>query len=523
MISAICLQCAQIYNPTGGYKDINPPILDTTKNNAIPPNYCTNFTSKEISLFFNEFVQLDNPAKNIIITPPLKQSPQYRLRGKKLIVSFNESLLENTTYTVNFGNAIKDITEGNYLKNFSYIFSTGSFIDSMSIQGSVFNAFTKGPAENATIMLYNDDSDSVIIKAKPLYFTKSSITGAFKLSFLKEGVYRIIALTDANNNYKYDRDENIGFLDSLITIGPADTNDIRLLVSPSQESKQMVLSKSFINEKILIAMSQPSDSLILKSEKFGLISNDNIFYNESRDTISCWLDSTNRGLNSLSIIIADNGNHYIDTFKINKVERKTSQIVPLIRLTNLKQLYAHSAIEITSSTPISLIDKSKIILTSENDTIPFSMEQIDKRKVHITAKWKAGNSYSFSSLPGAFIDLYSKSSDSITTPIKIKEINDAGQLLLHLTLPQNQYIFQLIKNTTVINDSVFEGASFNHTYKFLEQGNYFVRLIFDDNKNGVWDSGDYWKKIQPERVENYESPINIRPGWDMDVTWELKK
>ncbi|MBU1368328.1 MAG: Ig-like domain-containing protein [Bacteroidetes bacterium] len=211
-------QCANPVTPIGGPKDEDPPQVIASN----PANYSINFKEKSIEITFDEFVKLSNTQKQVLISPPLKTNPEYRLRGKTLRIRFEEELLEETTYTLFFGDAIGDLTENNPLSGFSFVFSTGSVIDSMSIEGIVRNAFDLVPPEEAYVMLYDSAPDTIPVDSlpyllRPLYVARTDAEGHFRLANLKDTAYKIFVLSDMNSNFRYDMPgEKIAFLDSLI-------------------------------------------------------------------------------------------------------------------------------------------------------------------------------------------------------------------------------------------------------------------------------------------------------------------
>jgi hypothetical protein len=215
----ILTRCANPVSPQGGSKDDTPPAVLECE----PPNLSTSFTGNTIRIDFSEFVQLKNPITEILVSPPLKTSPDTRLRGKSLIVRLEDSLAGNTTYSVNFGNAIADITEGNILKGFSYVFSTGSYIDTLSIRGTLQGAFDRKPQKDIYVQLYinNNDTlpfDSLPVKVPPYYITKSDELGNVELHHLQNEQYKLFALADQNGDLIFNQpSEKIAFFDSLVT------------------------------------------------------------------------------------------------------------------------------------------------------------------------------------------------------------------------------------------------------------------------------------------------------------------
>ena len=218
LLAVLCLSCAQVGAPTGGPRDEDPPVV----LESIPPNYSTRFEAKRILITFDEYIVLDNVNQELIVSPPMEEKPEVKLRKKTLVIEFEEELMENTTYTFNFGNAIKDLHEGNKLQNFEYVFSTGEVLDSMSVRGTLLNAENlEKPETPVSVMLYSDLRDSVPLLDIPLYVGRSDDSGVFSVNNLRPGQYKVFALNDGNNNLLFDMpSEEIAFLDTSLTVHP---------------------------------------------------------------------------------------------------------------------------------------------------------------------------------------------------------------------------------------------------------------------------------------------------------------
>ena len=211
-----CWSCAQQGSPSGGPRDEAPPMV----LECDPPNYSTLFESKQIHITFSEFIVLDNVNQQLIVSPPMEEQPKVKLRKKTLIVEFEETLRINTTYTFNFGDAIKDLHEGNKLQNYEYVFSTGEVLDSMSIRGKLIYAENlEVPDEAVSIQLYSDLRDSVPLLDIPLYVGRSNDSGIFSVNNLRPDLYKVFALKDGNNNFLFDLPtEEIAFLDTSLIV-----------------------------------------------------------------------------------------------------------------------------------------------------------------------------------------------------------------------------------------------------------------------------------------------------------------
>lgn len=205
--------CANVVSPTGGPIDEEPPVVVRSQ----PPNYSPNFSGGEVRIYFDEFVELRDLRQQLLISPPLQTNPEVRIRGRSIVFSVDEDLRQNTTYSIFFGDAIRDITEGNPIPNYQFVFSTGDYVDSLSVSGLVVDAFTLEPAEGVYVMMYDSIVDSIPYLERPVYLAKTGSEGRFSIGNIREGEYLIFGLVDNNANFLYDLpDEKIAFLDSLV-------------------------------------------------------------------------------------------------------------------------------------------------------------------------------------------------------------------------------------------------------------------------------------------------------------------
>jgi len=228
LTSSAIYQCANIGNPEGGSRDTTPPVIDSVEST---PNLQRNFNpvtaEQDIIIKFNEWVKIEDAFKQVVTSPPLTYTPKIELKGKGVVLKFDprEVLKANTTYTVNFGKAIKDITENNAVRNLRFVFSTGDIIDTAYIAGKLQDAVTGEFKEDQLIMLYESEADSLVYKQRPVYFSRSDANGNFIIENIKDTTYKIFALEDANSNYLYDQDkEKIAFLDRRVRPGEDSTS-----------------------------------------------------------------------------------------------------------------------------------------------------------------------------------------------------------------------------------------------------------------------------------------------------------
>jgi len=251
----LAVACAQQGNITGGPKDVLPPKVVS----SLPENYATQFHGKQITITFNEYFSLKDINKQLVISPPMSEKPVLKIKGKSLLINFPDSLQSDRTYTINFGDALVDLNEGNPIKNFQFVFSTGNTIDSLQISGRVVDAADSKPCEDIVVMLYSGTADSLPLKTIPVYISRTDKEGNFSLKNLSGGSYKIFALKDANSNYLFDQPtEAIAFSDSLLTpVAIPDTVSATVAITAAKDSLLPVKDSAKI-------ANQPADTLPVK-------------------------------------------------------------------------------------------------------------------------------------------------------------------------------------------------------------------------------------------------------------------
>ena len=361
--------CANIVAPTGGPRDEDPPVV----LRSTPPNYSTHYKGEDVRIFFDEFVELRNLRQNLLISPPLENDPEVRVRGRSIIMSIEDTLAPNTTYNFFFGESIVDITEGNAIPNFQFVVSTGSYVDSLSVSGNVVNALTLEPEEGVFIMMYDKIFDSVPMLKRPVYLSKTDKEGNFFIGNMRDGKYLMFGLKDLNSNYLYDsKDEKIAFLDSLVrpqfaghplrpgaeddetqipdeelsgelqisdlddleialndTLVIADTLQLpvsekvphyQLFLFQEKDTVQRLMSATLARKgRINFAFRSPTDSVHVMDYKDPLPDGWKIKeFNKTRDTLSFWF--TDLGRDSLFLEVFDR-ERLLDTVKISLTPR----------------------------------------------------------------------------------------------------------------------------------------------------------------------------------------------------------
>jgi uncharacterized protein (DUF2141 family) len=523
----VVIGCAKRGSPSGGPQDSIPPVLV----NASPKLNSINFDSEEIRLTFDEWIKLDKVQDQLIISPPLEKS-SYEIKPltgvtKKVFLKFLDSLSPETTYTVNFGNSIKDNNENNPLTFFSYTFSTGETIDSLYIRGNTKDAFSKDSDDFISLQLYSVDSlfnDSIVFKDKPTYISNTLDSTNYKFQNLKEGQYLLIALKDNNSDYLFNPlNDKIGFIDSLITLPRDSIIDLKLF----KEEVNIVWDKPhFINsEKIGFGFYGKLDTKKIKIESNIPDSVNYAFIKDKEtDTLNLWLSKNSFDSLNFSLIQSD-------TTKLTtvKFDRKKDSLIDSLsfKAKTVNIIHFNESFKISSNIPLAKIEDSLITVRDiDSLKVPFSTS-INKRldEIDISFDVSPSDKYSIVIMPKAIKDIRGSNNDSIQYNVVSQTLEDYGNIFLDVILSNNsKYILQLIDSEMgVIRE--FENIESNSTYSFdyIVPGKYTFRLIEDLNNNGVWDTGDYLKKRQPEPVFYYTNELEVRANWDFNEIFDLNR
>lgn len=547
MAAILFYSCAQVVAPTGGKVDKNAPKPLKYQ----PDSAALNFNSKEILIAFDEFIQLRDLNNQLLISPPLEQQPDITTKNTTLSVAFNknEQLKPNTTYSINFGNAIQDIHENNAVENFKYVFSTGTYIDSLVLKGKVETAFDHKTEKGVLVLLYRNTDDSVIYKAMPDYFGKTKEDGTFMIDNIAAGSYKVMALKDANSNYKYDSEtENIGFVDTLINISQNSTVNIYTFQQPAKK----FFIKSALHGyygRIVFAFNKPSDSISIKPLNVALDEKD-IFTEPSRnkDSITYWF--RNIDTDSLYLQIS-NGSKVIDTLEFRVIKKadamKTNRGTPLkfnlAGSPNTNQNFElNGEIIFTFSNPFDreAVEalKNKELKMWESDTIPYPdnsnlfFEQKSLQSFVIKQKketsttlpaLKENTRYTVFIPPATFTDAFGFTNDSIYISFKTREEKQYGNLKLKPDLPETSgnYIVQLMdEKENIIRENTIKKSE-TIDYHHLLPKKYKLKIIVDDNTNNKWDTGILQQKQQPEKTIYNAESIEVRSNWDLELEWKV--
>ncbi|TRO64480.1 Ig-like domain-containing domain [Christiangramia sabulilitoris] len=516
------VQCAKKGMPEGGPIDEEPPKFIK----ANPENYSTNFDADEIRIFFDEYIKLEKPQQQIIISPPMDPKPNIMPLGtarKDIKIEIFDTLEENTTYTINFGSSIVDNNESNPYDYFKFVFSTGDYIDSLSISGKVKDARLKAPASPVSVMLYEIDSsftDSIVYKKTPRYVTYSQdSTFNFSLENLKAGTYRMVGIQDGNANYLYNpKNEKIGFIANNITIPTDSTFEITVFKENLEfEPKRPSILKG---NQILFGYegSTDLDSLsinLLTPKPEGYISR--VVKDPKTDTLYYWFNIKPK-TDSLNFEIVTPATRDTLLARLGSLERDSLVV-------NTETGSLNKDFKFKANTPIIQYQDDLIsIMDKDSASVDFNTE-FNPLQNELVLKFNKvpENNYRVTALPGAITDLFQETNDTIVKNLTTKALSEYGTVVLTI---QNINSFPVVVQLTDVKGEVLEEQysedSNKFTFRYLNPGQFLVRVISDDNANRKWDTGDYLKKRQPEQIRYFPDTLDIRANWDWNEAIRLE-
>jgi uncharacterized protein (DUF2141 family) len=517
------VQCARRGAPSGGDKDTTPPKLIR----AEPENMSINFKANKIRLYFDEYVKLKDIEKQLIVSPPLKNTPMITPQGsanKYVEITLKDTLKENTTYTFNFGQSIIDNNEGNPSSNLTYVFSTGDYIDSLTVSGVVKDAFNKNADTFISIMLYEIDSaytDSTIYRQPPNYITNTlDSTPIFHLKNLKEGKYAMFGVKDeAKNNIFNQKVDKIAFIKDTVNL-PTDSIYLLTMFKEIPDYSISVPNYAAKNKIIFGYQGNAKDISIEALSTIPDTVKTKITKEREKDTLNFWF--TPFEADSLVFTVANEKERLIDTFTVKT--KKVALDTLILQANQRGSLEFGTPFYIGANTPISSIDSSKIGMTKKDSTLVKFTTQLDTigNKIDFDFEVEPNENYTLELLPGAIMDFFETENDSLSLKMTTKSYADFGNLSLTLEGPVvYPLIVQLTDEKGATKKELFAMKPTVFEFSNIEPGKYLIRVIFDGNGNQKWDTGNYLQKIQPERVVYYPNPVEVRANWEMEQTFTL--
>ncbi len=561
--------CAKISSPSGGPRDRQAPVVVQ----CIPENGTRNFSGTSFSITFDEYVVLDNINEKFMVSPPMKKKPRVFIKKRSVNVEFEDELADSTTYTFYFQDAIRDLNEGNIINNYSYVFSTGPVIDSLSVTGNVYNAFNLEAPENTLVLMYRNLNDSAVVKLLPDYISRVGPGGYFRLDNIRPGRYNLFALKDIDNSKNYNlHDEEFAFMNSPIDVTVSnnylpvvkDTSaikkDIGRTAEPSvlkgeyrlflfqAERKEHYLTGSSrdLKYRLMYTLSRPPDSMKLEFSVPG--SDGKGYFTETsryRDTLNVWLTDTTLYLQQqletvLSYPFTDTLGllgYKTDTIPMRFLEPRVPRSVkvkkpPYKVESNVfsRALKPGQKIVINSQTPLRQPDTTRIRIYELDEksrtSIPFSVvrDSLTTCRYFLLSELLPGKDYLFIADSASFGNIYNENTDSTGVRFSVREADSYNKLILNIQNNEGNLIVQLLTSAEkLLSQKKFPGNGLVE-FPLLDNGVYRVRAVYDLNGDGKWTTGDYDLRRQPEPVSYYQpGEIELKTGWELTQDWSVQE
>lgn len=577
--AAVMYSCANIGNPSGGPIDKTPPIF--MRSNPTPN--AVNVKDRKIEIFFDEIVTLKDPSTKIIVSPAQTEMPRMSALGRKVTVELVDSLLPNTTYTIDFSNSIQDNNEGNAIDNFAFAFSTGSVIDSMRVSGYVLDSRTLEPMQSVVVGLQSNLVDSAFHKEKLQRVALTNDRGQFTIRNVSPGSYHIFALKDLDRDYKFGNPtEDIAFLDSIIvpSIGSreaADTvyndlneidtimratrpayfpNDILLsMFNEDRKSQYLANNLRVDSTRISLTFAAASDTL----PSLSIVGRNDVpdqWYtlerSQTNDTLTYWIrpphlvsaDTLMVATTYLRTDTASNLSWGTDTLKFTfqrqkaKKKKKNEETDSLeqIRFMELHPLAngtqeVYAPLLLQTGTPIERYSREAFHLQRklQNDTTFYPAEiksialrdsTLSRRDLMLKVDWEPGAAYTLAVDSLAMTDIYGLQTKPLKVDFNVRKMEEYGNIVFNIPEVRDSAIVELLDGTEKI---VLRAPVKSHRAELLNllPGKYYARLFIDRNGNGKYDTGNYDMHLQPEETVYYPGAINLKKNWDVEQTWDI--
>lgn len=510
--------CAKRGSITGGDKDTLAPVLKA----SFPKNGSVNFQGKEIKLVFDELVKLKNINKQLIVSPPMKIAPEIfpQNASKTITIKIKDTLQPNTTYSFNFGQSIEDNNEGNPYSQFKYVFSTGNYIDSLKLKVKVKDALEKKVDNFVTVMLYEIDekfNDSTIYKETPRYITNTlDSLKLVTIENIKAGKYQLIALKDNGNNKYNPKSDKIAFFNGTITIPDDDIYELELFkeVLPFNAIKPFQAS----GNRLIIATDGKAKDAKITVKNGNDVLPSIITQFPKKDSLQIWYKSPKVD----SLLVSVEKDNFKKEFWTKIKEQKKDSLKFSADFSSSIPL--RERFVINSSTPIVKFDKTKITIRNKDSIAVNFTTEIDEfnQMVYIDFKKEPLEKYVITAMPKTFTDFFENVNDTLNYSLSTKNSTEYGNLRLILENAKRfPIIVELTDKTGKVKATAYTEKETTVEFLNIEPLLYTVRIIYDDNKNRVWDTGNYLEKRQSEEVIYFPKEIDVRANWDVEQPFNI--
>ncbi|SMC69450.1 Ig-like domain-containing protein [Pedobacter africanus] len=524
VMSMLFYSCASIQQPQGGPKDTEPPkVLKMT-----PKNLMVNFTAPKIVIEFDEYFKLQSEFKEFSVSPEMETPPTLKAKGKKLEITIQDTLEKNTTYTLNFGKAIVDVNEGNVVKNFTYVFSTGPQLDSLSIKGKVTNSVTGLPELDALVFIFPLNRDTLFGKKKPSIFTTTDSSGNYALNNLRKDTYKIYAIKEKGGDKIYQQvSDDVGFLKDSIVLDKA-LDNINLQLFKERAETFRVLDKRInadgsislaFNQKLKKPEVTVTDPPTLDAAKL-------IKFSRNNDSLRVWLKDMS--FDSTKIAIKDQGK-LLQTTNLTrgKKETYTRTLTATDNIEN-KALNPNQHLRLTFNFPLESTDISKISLLEDSVArtgFTLVKDSADLLSYYLRYPWKAKKTYEVKFAAGAVTAIFNTKNKEFIKTFQLGNKDDYGTLIVKIVTPEpnKSYILEVIDGNKNVANTLVVQRDTTVRFSNYKAGKYWLRITYDTNKNGVWDTGNVKLGQQPERIWNEPKELSIRALWERNEVVTIPK
>jgi len=532
--SLVLVSCARVGSPVGGAKDSIAPKMIGSNIDTTRINVSRNL--KELRINFDEYIMLKDVSKNLIISPPIQYTKiiPSSTGNKYLEIQWKDTLQANTTYNFNFGNSIVDLNESNVLPYFNFAFSTGEKLDDLYISGTVSDALgneknSEGKEKNLVVGLYQV-KDTMNYRQKPYYISKADIDGYFELNYLTPGKYRIIGFDDENSNSIYDiGKENVAFQKEVIDLQTS-ISGLKLKSFPSRKDvkyKEMTVSTG----GVLMTFDGKPEKVVVKTvgEKPA---DYKVTHKSKSDSVRIWFDATKENIGA---IVSENLKFSYDTGAkqdtVSIFYKRPSKEEMTIANPYSNKLAPETDFRFSSNYIINKIQPENWKLESDSIAQDFTarISELDSTQVIVKSNFTIGKKYKLTVPKNTLSSFYNRSSESVRFDFEVAKLADFGSFSAHLkNVPAQKFWIQLLDEK---NEAAYQQYTNLADIKFvnLKPGTYRLRILVDNNENGIWDSSDFSTGVVAEDVYLFKkfgdkevmSKINIRPMWEINENWDL--
>ncbi len=508
--------CANIGNISGGDQDITPPQI----KRIIPENFHTKSKTNQIQLTFDEYLAATNLRSEITITPEPKKTPKYEIKGKSILIKFEEPLDSNTTYIINFGKGIADLNENNVLEGYFYVFSTGEYIDSNFIRGRILEIVTSEPVSNCLVGLYKSNAypEDSILFLRPDYYTKTDSNGYFEILYLPEDSFKIVAFTDKNSDFKIQPESELAGVYPLLKHS-TDSTPVTLYISPQIPPKRPLIYRLTNPYSCFVTYQTPLHTY--KIENLTKNTVEYIHRTPNRDTLLLFF--SDEIVDSAVFRLMTSA--FSDTLRL--LRRQVSDEKLRIQRSTRSDLSVNDEIFFTSNYPISILNKENILIFSNDSATVSKPEKIASEGLSIQLNFEKviENKYTIQILPKSlFYNEFVFNTDTFSFDFIVKKKEDFGEITLELNLDtvlDNLYLVLQDRKTAQLKETKITQKSTRLSFKELSPGTYHFWMYRDENNNHWWDKGDVFSKKNPEvKIINPEN-IEVRANWEIEFTWEV--